>query len=144
MGAGFAIADGVRSSGLAGILSQAIYRLLGPCPLFSHGSYCMPHWRHNNRVHIEQRHHHASFTATYPNCADHALDALLLMVPGSIGAKFSFLIPSNIVGFTIGHIEIKDMVRTGLPLKISGIAALSILMPTLVVIVFGTEKLVPT
>ncbi|GFY91614.1 tonoplast dicarboxylate transporter [Actinidia rufa] len=76
------------------------------------------------------------------------LHPLLLMVPGAIGAQFSFLIPmglsSNIVGFTTGHIEIKDMVRTGLPLKVAGIAALSILMPLLVVIVFGTEKLVPT
>ena len=49
------------------------HRLLGTCPLFSHSPYCMPHWRHNNRVHIEQQHHHASFTATYPNCTDHAL-----------------------------------------------------------------------
>jgi sodium-dependent dicarboxylate transporter 2/3/5 len=60
---------------------------------------------------------------------------LLLMVPGAIGAQFSFLLPtgtpSNIVGFSTGHIEIKDMIKTGVPLKIFGIAALSLLMPTL-------------
>jgi sodium-dependent dicarboxylate transporter 2/3/5 len=35
------------------------------------------------------------------------------------------------VGFSTGHIEIKDMIKTGVPLKIFGIAALSLLMPTL-------------
>jgi hypothetical protein len=48
------------------------------------------------------------------------------------GVQFAFFLPtgtpSNIVGFTI---EIKDMIKTGVPLKIAGIAALSFLLPTL-------------
>ena len=48
------------------------------------------------------------------------------------GAQLAFFLPtgtpSNIVGFTI---EIKDMIKTGVPLKIAGIAALSFLLPTL-------------
>ncbi|KAG6776885.1 hypothetical protein POTOM_016676 [Populus tomentosa] len=40
------------------------------------------------------------------------------------GAQFAFFLPtgtpSNIVGFTV---EIKDMIKTGVPLKIAGIAA---------------------
>ncbi|KAJ6999572.1 hypothetical protein NC653_010326 [Populus alba x Populus x berolinensis] len=48
------------------------------------------------------------------------------------GAQFAFFLPtgtpSNIVGFTI---EIKDMIKTGVPLEIAGIAALSFLLSTL-------------
>ncbi|RXI04834.1 hypothetical protein DVH24_039108 [Malus domestica] len=60
---------------------------------------------------------------------------LLLMIPGAIGAQFAFLFPigtpSNIVGFTTGHIEIQDMIKIGLPLKIAGTVVLSLLMPTI-------------
>ncbi|KAJ6925580.1 hypothetical protein NC651_010086 [Populus alba x Populus x berolinensis] len=35
--------------------------------------------------------------------------------------------------------EIKDMIKTGVPLKIAGIAALSFLLPTLGAYVFGTN-----
>uniref|UniRef100_A0A2K2ANS2 Uncharacterized protein n=1 Tax=Populus trichocarpa TaxID=3694 RepID=A0A2K2ANS2_POPTR len=54
--------------------------------------------------------------------------------------QFAFFLPtgtpSNIVGFAI---EIKDMIKTGVPLKIAGIAALSFLLPTLGAYVFGTN-----
>lgn len=60
---------------------------------------------------------------------------LLLLIPGAIGAQFAFLLPtgtpSNIVGFTTGHIEIKDMIKVSIPLKIAGTAVLTLLMPTL-------------
>ncbi|KAM1562449.1 hypothetical protein TB1_005353 [Malus domestica] len=69
---------------------------------------------------------------------------LLLMIPGGIGAQFAFLLPtatpSNTVGFATGHIEIKDMIKIGLPLKIVGIAVLSLLMPTLGAYVFRTSE----
>ncbi|KAJ6935228.1 hypothetical protein NC652_010283 [Populus alba x Populus x berolinensis] len=56
------------------------------------------------------------------------------------GAQFAFFLPtgtpSNIVGFTI---EIKDMIKTGVPLEIAGIAALSFLLSTLGAYVFGTN-----
>ncbi|KAK3032710.1 hypothetical protein RJ639_035154 [Escallonia herrerae] len=51
---------------------------------------------------------------------------LLLMIPGAIGTQFAFLLttgtPSNVVGFSTGHIDIQDMIKTGLPLKIAGTA----------------------
>ncbi|GLT80185.1 hypothetical protein SLA2020_516380 [Shorea laevis] len=65
---------------------------------------------------------------------------LLLMAPVDIGAQFAFLLPtgtpstSNIVGFRVGHIEISDMTKTGLPPKIAETALISFLMPTLVTI----------
>jgi solute carrier family 13 (sodium-dependent dicarboxylate transporter), member 2/3/5 len=59
----------------------------------------------------------------------------LLMVSGAVGAQLSYLLPtgspSNVIGFSTGHITIKDLVTTGLPLKLVGIAALTVLMPTL-------------
>uniref|UniRef100_A0A0A9H9A4 Uncharacterized protein n=1 Tax=Arundo donax TaxID=35708 RepID=A0A0A9H9A4_ARUDO len=63
------------------------------------------------------------------------------MVPGAVGAQLSFLLPTgspgNVVGFSTGYISIKDMVITGMPLKVVGIAALTILLPTLGTLVFG-------
>ncbi|KAE8673441.1 hypothetical protein F3Y22_tig00111783pilonHSYRG00295 [Hibiscus syriacus] len=60
---------------------------------------------------------------------------LMLMVPGAIGSQLAFMHPSgtppNIVGFNTGHIDIFDMMKTGLFLKISGTTILSLLMPTL-------------
>nr|KYP62680.1 Tonoplast dicarboxylate transporter [Cajanus cajan] len=39
--------------------------------------------------------------------------------------------PSNALGFATGHIEIKDMLKVGVPLKVVGIVVLSLLMPSL-------------
>jgi sodium-dependent dicarboxylate transporter 2/3/5 len=66
------------------------------------------------------------------------------MIPGGIATEFAFWLPtstpSNVVGFATGHIEIKDMLKVGVPLKVAGIFVLSLLMPTLgellIVIVF--------
>jgi solute carrier family 13 (sodium-dependent dicarboxylate transporter), member 2/3/5 len=59
----------------------------------------------------------------------------LLMVSGAIGAQLSYLLPtgspSNVVGFSTGHITIKDLVATGLPLKVVGTTVLTILLPSL-------------
>ncbi|KAK2980566.1 hypothetical protein RJ640_003526 [Escallonia rubra] len=66
---------------------------------------------------------------------------LLLMIPGAIVAQFIFLLQERLrVGFSTGHIDIQDMIKTGLPVKIAGTVALSILMPTLGAFVFGTDK----
>nr|GEV09244.1 tonoplast dicarboxylate transporter [Tanacetum cinerariifolium] len=65
---------------------------------------------------------------------------LLLGAGFAIAEGFAFLLPtgtpSNIVGFTTGHIDIVDMLKTGFPLKIAGTLALSVLMPTLGALVF--------
>lgn len=134
LGAGFAIADGVRTSGLADILSKALdfmeavpYIAIAPAVCLI--SSTITEFTSNN----------ATTTLVVPLLIQIAksmhVHPLLLMIPGAIGAQFSFLLPtgtpSNIVGFTTGHIEIQDMIKTGLPLKIAGTVVLSLLMPTL-------------
>lgn len=134
LGAGFAIADGVRSSGLADVLSETLGFLeaapyLAIAPAVCTISSTITEFTSNN----------ATTTLLIPLLIQIAktmgVHPLLLMVPGAIGAQFAFLLPtgtpSNIVGFTTGHIEIADMIKVGLPLKITGIAILSLLMPTL-------------
>ncbi|CAM8977944.1 unnamed protein product [Rhodiola kirilowii] len=142
LGAGFAIADGVRTSGLADVLSEALAFLesapyLAIAPLVCLISGTITEFTSNN----------ATTTLMIPLLIQIArtmhVHPLLLVIPGSVGAQFAFLLPtgtpSNIVGFTTGHIEIVDMMKTGLPLKVAGTAALSILMPTLGAYVFGTN-----
>ncbi|XP_015878550.3 tonoplast dicarboxylate transporter [Ziziphus jujuba] len=143
LGAGFAIADGVRTSGLTDILSKALdfleevpYLAIAPAVCLISGT--ITEFTSNN----------ATTTLVIPLLIQitHSMHVhpLLLLVPGAIGAQFSFLLPtgtpSNVVGFSTGHIEIKDMIKLGIPLKIAGIAALSLLMPTLGAYVFGTNE----
>lgn len=143
LGAGFAIADGVRTSGLADVLSEGLdflekapYLAIAPIVCFISGT--ITEFTSNN----------ATTTLLVPLLIQIAktmhVPPLLLMVPGAIGAQFAFLLPtgtpSNIVGFSTGHIEVQDMIKTGLPLKIAGTLVLSLLMPTLGATVFGTDK----
>lgn len=134
LGAGFAIADGVKTSGLAEILSQTLSFLekapyIAIAPVVCLISSTITEFTSNN----------ATTTLVIPLLIQIAkvmhIHPLLFMIPGAIGAQFSFFLPtgtpSNIVGFTTGHIEIQDMLKTGVPLKIAGIIAVSILMPSL-------------
>jgi len=143
LGAGFAIADGVRTSGLADILAKALDFLekvpyLAIAPLVCLIGGAITEFTSNN----------ATTTLLVPLLIQIAqtmrVHPLLLMVSGAIGAQFSYLLPtgtpSNIVGFSTGRIQIKDMIKTGLPLKIAGTLALSLAMPTLGAWVFGTNK----
>ncbi|EOA14542.1 hypothetical protein CARUB_v10027774mg [Capsella rubella] len=142
LGAGFAIADGVRTSGLAEVLSKGLVFL-----------ETAPYWAIAPTVCLiaasitEFTSNNATTTLLVPLLIEIAktmgIHPLLLMVPGAIGAQFAFLLPtgtpSNVVGFTTGHIEIKDMIKTGFPLKIAGTIFLSILMPTLGAYVFASK-----
>ncbi|KAF2576343.1 hypothetical protein F2Q70_00002326 [Brassica cretica] len=142
LGAGFAIADGVRTSGLAEVLSKGLVFL-----------ETAPYWAIAPTVCLiaatitEFTSNNATTTLLVPLLVEIAktmrIHPLLLMVPGAIGAQFAFLLPtgtpSNIVGFTTGHIEIKDMIKTGLALKIAGTAFLSVLMPTLGAYIFASK-----
>ncbi|XP_020083242.1 tonoplast dicarboxylate transporter [Ananas comosus] len=143
LGAGFAIADGVRTSGLTDVLSANLDFLksapyLAIAPLVCLISSTITEFTSNN----------STTTLVVPLLIELAqsmgVHPLLLMVPGAIGAQFSYLLPtgtpSNVVGFTTGRIESKDMIKTGLPLKIAGIAALTLLMPTLGAFVFKTSR----
>ncbi|CAH8384217.1 unnamed protein product [Eruca vesicaria subsp. sativa] len=142
LGAGFAIADGVRTSGLAQVLSKGLVFL-----------QTAPYWAIAPTVCLiaatitEFTSNNATTTLLVPLLIEIAktmrIHPLLLMVPGAIGAQFAFLLPtgtpSNVVGFTTGHIEIKDMMKTGLALKIAGTVFLSVLMPTLGAYVFASK-----
>lgn len=144
LGAGFAIAEGVESSGLANVLSETLDFLerapyLAVAPAVCLISSIITEFITSNN---------ATTTLVVPLLIQIAksmhLHPLLLMVPRAIGAQFAFLLPtatpSNVVGFTTGHIEMIDMIKIGLPLKIAGIAALTLLMPTLGAYVFETNK----
>lgn len=134
LGAGFAIADGVRSSGLADVLSKGLDFLEKAPYLAIAPAVCIV-----SGIITEFTSNNATTTLLIPLLIQVAqtmnVHPLLLMVPGAIGAQFSYLLPtgtpSNIVGFSTGHLEVNDMIKTGLPLKIAGTAALSFLMPTL-------------
>lgn len=143
LGAGFAIADGVRTSGLADVLSETLGFLekapyLAIAPLVCLISSTITEFTSNN----------ATATLLIPLLIQIAqtmhVHPLTMMIPAAIGAQFAFLLPtgtpSNVVGFTTGHIDIKDMIKAGVPLKVAGITILSFLMPTLGAIVFGTDK----
>ncbi|KAJ1427143.1 Solute carrier family 13 [Sesbania bispinosa] len=143
LGAGFALADGVQSSGLADVLSRALDFLedapyLAIAPAVSLISSIITEFITSNdataTLIIPLLYHIARTMHVHP---------LLLMIPGAIASEFAFLLPtstpSNVVGFATGHIEIKDMLKVGVPLKIAGIAVLSLLMPTLGAFVFGTN-----
>ena len=122
LGAGFAIAEGFRSSGLTDILSDGLQFLKGAGTVVIVPVACIV-----SGVITE-------FTSDDATKAINVHPALL-MVSGAVGAQLSYLLPtgspSNVIGFSTGHITIKDLVITGLPLKVVGIAALTILMPTL-------------
>ncbi|KAJ4975335.1 hypothetical protein NE237_000441 [Protea cynaroides] len=139
LGAGFAIADGVQRSGLADVLSESLDFLeevpyLAIAPVVCLVSGTITEFTSNN----------ATTTLVIPLLVQLAktmqVHPLLLMVPGAIGAQFAFFLPtatpSNAVGLATKHIEIKDMMKIGLPLKIAGITAVSLIMPTLGACVF--------
>nr|CAB3457403.1 unnamed protein product [Digitaria exilis] len=140
LGAGFAIADGFKSSGLTSILSEGLGFLRGAPALAIAPVACA-----FSGLITEFTSDDATTTLVLPLLAELGksigVHPLLLMVPGAIGAQLSFLLPTgspgNVVGFSTGYITIKDMVVTGLPLKLVGIAALTILLPTLGSLVFG-------
>ncbi|KAJ4822581.1 hypothetical protein Tsubulata_018842 [Turnera subulata] len=142
LGAGFAVADGVRTSGLAEVLSKALDFLEEAPYLAIFPIVCLISASITELV----TSNNSTTTLVIPILIQIAktmhLHPLLLMIPGAIGAQFAFLLPtstpSNIVGFTTGHIEIKDMIKTGIPLKIVAISAVSLLMPSLGAYVFGS------
>ncbi|MED6219498.1 hypothetical protein PIB30_036278 [Stylosanthes scabra] len=143
LGAGFAIADGVQSSGLADVLSRALDFLektpyLAIVPVVTLISSIITEFIASNdataTLLLPLMYHMARTMHVHP---------LILMVPGALATEFAFLLPtstpSNVVGFATGHIDIIDMLKVGLPLKFAGIAVLSVLMPTLGAMVFGTN-----
>ncbi|XP_037458942.1 tonoplast dicarboxylate transporter-like [Triticum dicoccoides] len=143
LGAGFAIADGFRTSGLTGILSDGLRFLEGAPTLVIVPVACV-----FSGVITEFMSDDSTTTLVLPLFAELAksieVHPALLMISGAVGAQLSYLFPigspSNVVGFSTGHITIKDLVATGLPLKVVGVAALTVLLPTLGSVIFGMDK----
>ncbi|XP_028755322.1 tonoplast dicarboxylate transporter [Neltuma alba] len=143
LGAGFALADGVQSSGLADVLSGALSFLEDApywaiAPLVSLMSSIITEFITSNdataTLLVPLLYHIARTMHVHP---------LLMMVPGAMATEFAYWLPtstpSNVVGFATGYIDIQDMLKIGVPLKVAGIAVLSLLMPTLGALVFGTS-----
>jgi len=134
LGAGFAIADGFSSSGLTDILSDGLRFLKDAQTMVIVPVACTV-----SAVITEFTSDDATTTLVLPLFAELAksinVHPALLMISGAVGAQLSYLLPtgspSNVVGFSSGHITIKDLVVTGMPLKIVGIASLTILLPSL-------------
>lgn len=134
LGAGFAIGDGVHRSGLADVLSawlgfvKTTPRAVIPL-LVALVSSTITEFTSDNSTTI----------LVVPLLIELAkamgAHPLLLMVPGGVGSQFAFLLPtgtpSNVIALATARIEIMDMVKTGLPLKVAALGALSLLMPTL-------------
>eukprot|EP00262_Sarcandra_glabra_P018443 TRINITY_DN661_c0_g2_i1.p1 TRINITY_DN661_c0_g2~~TRINITY_DN661_c0_g2_i1.p1 ORF type:complete len:555 (+),score=44.31 TRINITY_DN661_c0_g2_i1:65-1666(+) len=147
LGAGFAIATGVRTSGLADVLSEGLDFLEGVPYLAIAPAVCLI-----SGTITEFTSNDSTTTLVLPLLVQLAepmhVHPLLLMVPGAIGAQFAYLFPtgtpSNIVGLGTGRIQIMDMIKAGLLLKIAGIGALTLLMPTLGTLVFGTNQEIST
>ncbi|XP_076898478.1 tonoplast dicarboxylate transporter-like [Bidens hawaiensis] len=140
LGAGLAIAEGVRTSGVADVLSRSL-DFLGKTPYLAVApAVCVISGMLTELI----TSNNATTTIMVPLLIQIAkninVHPLLLMVPGAIGAQFAFLLPtatpSNVIGFTTGHIDVVDMLKTGFPLKIAGTLVLSMLMPTLGALVF--------
>ncbi|GJN15800.1 hypothetical protein PR202_gb02742 [Eleusine coracana subsp. coracana] len=120
LGAGFAIANGFKSSGLTDILSEKLIFLKGAPTVVIVPVACIV-----SGIITEFTSDDSTTTLVLPLFAELAksinVHPALLMVSGAIGAQLSYLLPtgspSNVVGFSTGHITIKDLVVTGLPLK---------------------------
>ncbi|KAK1403139.1 Tonoplast dicarboxylate transporter [Heracleum sosnowskyi] len=144
LGAGFALAEGVQSSGLANVLSKTLDFLEKVPYIAMAPAVCLICATLTEFI----TSNNATTTLVLPLLIEIAktmhVHPLLLMLPGSIGAQLAFLLPtgtpSNVIGFTTGHIDLKDMIKTGIPLKFAGIVVLSIVMPTLGAYVFGTDN----
>ena len=143
LGAGFAIAEGFKASGLTDILSEGLGFLRGAPPLVIAPVACV-----FSAVITEFTSDDAATTLVLPLLAELGntigVHPLLLMVPGTVGAQLSYLLPTasppNVVGFGTGYITIKDMVLTGIPIKVVGVATLAVLLPTLGSVVFGMDQ----
>ncbi|PAN36097.1 hypothetical protein PAHAL_6G257100 [Panicum hallii] len=143
LGAGFAIAEGFSSSGLTDILSDGLRFLKDAQPMVIVPVACTV-----SAVITEFTSDDATTTLVLPLFAELAksidVHPALLMISGAVGAQLSYLLPtgspSNVVGFSSGHITIKDLVTTGMPLKIVGIASLTILLPSLGPHIFGIDS----
>ncbi|XP_061487382.1 Na(+)/dicarboxylate cotransporter 3 isoform X2 [Rhineura floridana] len=68
------------------------------------------------------------------------VNPLYLMIPGTIGCSFAFMLPvstpPNSIAFASGHLMVKDMARTGLLMNLMGVLLLSLAINTWAMSIF--------
>ncbi|XP_034269743.1 Na(+)/dicarboxylate cotransporter 3 [Pantherophis guttatus] len=68
------------------------------------------------------------------------VNPLYLMIPGTVGCSFAFMLPvstpPNSIAFASGHLMVKDMARTGLLMNLMGICLLSLAINTWAMSIF--------
>ncbi|KAI5079702.1 hypothetical protein GOP47_0005181, partial [Adiantum capillus-veneris] len=147
VGGGFALADGIKASGLSDVISEEMSLLKS-----------LPYWAITPTIALvtgivtEFTSNSATASIFVPLMAEIALSIdqhpLFLMVPAGLGSQFSYMLPTatgpNAMAFAIESLRVKDMAVPGFCLKIIAIIMLSIFMPTLGVLIFNTNSSVQT
>jgi sodium-dependent dicarboxylate transporter 2/3/5 len=143
LGGGFALADGIRASGLSewialhlDFLHSIPYILITPSVAIIVA--IVTEFTSNN----------ATATIFLPLLAEVSLSLnihpLFLMVTATIASSFSFMLPiatpPNAVAYTAGKLKMTDLAVPGFLLKCTGIFLLSVLMPTLGTVVFNLDQ----
>lgn len=143
VGGGFALADGITSSGLSDVISNKMSFLKST-----------PYWAITPAIAVvtgvvtEFTSNSATGSVFIPLAAELALSMnrhpLYLMVPAALGSQLSYMLPiatgPNAIAYSTETIRVRDMAIPGFFLKIVGIIVLSILMPTLGALVFKTNS----
>ncbi|MCO5609408.1 hypothetical protein L7F22_063634 [Adiantum nelumboides] len=147
VGGGFALADGIKASGLSDVISEEMTLLKS-----------LPYWAITPTIALvtgivtEFTSNSATASIFVPLMAEIALSIdehpLFLMVPAALGSQLSYMFPTatgpNAMAFAIEALRVKDMAVPGFFLKIIAIVVLSIFMPTLGVLIFNTNSSVQT
>ncbi|XP_065548083.1 Na(+)/dicarboxylate cotransporter 3 isoform X2 [Lathamus discolor] len=133
LGGGFAMAKGCEESGLSVWIGGRLHPLEGVPP---------PVAVILVTIVIALFTEFASNTATIiiflPVLAELAIrlkvNPLYLMIPGTIGCSYAFMLPvstpPNSIAFSSGHLMVKDMAKTGLLMNVMGVLLLSLAMNT--------------
>ncbi|KAE8575203.1 hypothetical protein XENTR_v10003758 [Xenopus tropicalis] len=133
LGGGFAMAKGCEVSGLSTWIGSRLQPLEGISPALAVLLVT---------VLIASFTEFASNTATIivflPILSELAIrlkvNPLYLMVPGTVGCSYAFMLPvstpPNSIAFSTGHLMVKDMAKTGLVMNLMGVLLLSLAMNT--------------
>lgn len=143
LGGGFALADGIRESGLSEWIASHL-DFLDAIPYF----LITPAVAIIVSIVTEFTSNNATATIFLPLLAEVSLSIglhpLFLMVTATIASSFSFMLPiatpPNAIAYTAGKLKMTDLVMPGFMLKCFGIFLLSVLMPTLGTVVFNLDE----
>ncbi|XP_030908389.1 solute carrier family 13 member 3-like isoform X2 [Melopsittacus undulatus] len=133
LGGGFAMAKGCEESGLSVWIGGCLHPLEGVPPLVAVILVTIV-----IVLFTEFASNTAAIIIFLPVLAELAVhlkvNPLYLMVAGTIGCSYTFMLPvstpPNSIAFSSGHLMIKDMARTGLLMNVMGVLLLSLAMNT--------------